>query len=192
MLTKPQVRAILDKMEVLPEGHFALRNGCHAPQGVFPMRVLQAPEYAQSLAQSLAAAYRTQTRPQVVVAGPGSGALLGLELARACNARLVFCEVQDGRWNVSPGQALAPGERVVICEDVVSDPAALLGRVELVKASGAELQGIATLLDLTTGTDFPWSLEAVLRPEIVMSPAGQCPQCAAGVPLSAPGAFVAA
>lgn len=191
MLTKTQVRAILDKMEVLPEGHFALPDGRHAPQGLFPMRVLQAPEYAQSLATTLASVYRTQTRPQVIVAGPGPSALLGLELARACNARLVYCEVQDGRLCVSPGQALLAGERVVICENIVADPAALVSRVELVKASGAELQGVAALFDLTTG-DFPWSLEALLRPEIVASPAAHCPQCAAGQALSATGTCMVA
>ena len=71
MLTKNQIRAILDKMEVLQDGHFVHKGGRHAAQGVFPMRVLQAPEYAQSLATTLGAVYRTQ-RPQVVLAGPGA------------------------------------------------------------------------------------------------------------------------
>lgn len=192
MLNKTQVRAILDKMDVLPEGHFVLPNGAHAPQGVFPMRVFQAPEYTQSLAATMGAAYRTQQRPQVVLTGPGAGALLGHELARALHARLVYVTHEGGRWDVSPGQAIAPGERVVICEDVVAEPAALLGRVELVKALGAELVGVAALFDLTpAGLELPWPLEAMLRPEIQAHHPAHCPQCAAGVPVTAPGAFVA-
>jgi orotate phosphoribosyltransferase len=189
MLTKTQVRAILDKMEVIQDGHFVLRGGRHASQGVFPMRVLQAPEYAQNLALTLATAYRTQ-RPQVVLAGPGAGALLGLQLARAFAARVVLCENEDGRWAVSPGQALNPGERVVICEDVVTDAAELRGRAELIQSWGAEFVGVTTLFDLTQGAEFPWPLEALVRPEIAALHPAHCPQCATGTPLSAPATFV--
>jgi orotate phosphoribosyltransferase len=188
MLTKSQIRAILDKMEVFQDGHFVHKGGRHASQGLFPMRVLQAPEYTQSLATTLASSYRT-LRPQVVLAGPGAGALLGHQLARSFHARLVYCLHEGGRWDVSPGQALQPGERVLICEDVVSDPSELLGRVELVRASGAEMVGVAALFDLTP-TPLPWPLEAVLRPEIELTHPAGCPQCASGVPLSAPKACV--
>jgi orotate phosphoribosyltransferase len=177
-------------MEVFQDGHFVHKGGWHGPQGVFPMRVLQAPEYAQSLATTLGMAYRTQ-RPQVVLAGPGAGALLGMALARALHARLVYCVHEGGRWDVSPGQALQRGERVVICEDVVTDPAELLGRVELIRASGAELVGVSALFDMTPASGLPWPLEALVRPEFELTHAAVCPQCAAGVPLTAPKPAVA-
>jgi orotate phosphoribosyltransferase len=189
MLTKSQVRAILDKMEVLQDGHFVQKGGRHAAQGVFPMRVLQSPEYAQSLATTLGSVYRTQ-RPQVVLITAGAGALLGMALAKALHARVVYAVNEGGRWDVSPGQALVPGERVVVCEDIVTDEAELRGRVELVRASGAEMAGVMALFDLTGDAVLPWPLEALVKPELTLYHPAECPQCAAGLPLSAPRSLV--
>jgi orotate phosphoribosyltransferase len=184
MLTKSQVRAILDKMESLPEGHFALHDGRHTAQAALPMRVLQQPEYATSLAATLGGAYRTQ-RPQAVLAGPGPSTILGLELARALRTRLVLAERVDGHWQLAAGQVLQPDERVVICEAFVTDESDVAERAKLVLESGAQVTGVSTLIDRTSAWPHPWALESLVRVEAPMLPAAQCPLCQSGVPLSA-------
>jgi orotate phosphoribosyltransferase len=184
MLTKSQVRAILDKCEVLQEGHYALPGNLHAAQIVLPMRVLQQPEYASSLAATLGSAFRAQ-RPQCVIAPAGPGALLGLELARAVRSRFVLAQQVDGRWTLAPGQAVGRGERVVICEDILTDETDVSGLAALVAGSGGQVSGVAVLADRTQAAwPHPWTLESLVRLESPVVPAGRCAQCQDGVPLA--------
>ena len=184
MLTRSQVRAILDKTEVFQDGHFALEDGWHTAQATHCLRVLQHPEYATSLAATLGAAYRAQ-RPQVVLAAAGPGALLGLELARAARARLVLTSVRDGRWQVTPGQAILPGDRAVLCEAQLTDRSDLVGWAQLVQDAGGQVTGCATIIDRTT-LPWPhaWPLESLVRPDVPLVAADACPQCQAGEPLT--------
>lgn len=185
MLNKSQVRAILDKTEVFQEGHFVFPDGTHSSLYASSMRVFQQPEYATSLAATLGAGYRTG-RPQVVLAGPGAGALLGLELARALRARLVLAAIENGQWALSSGQAIAPGERVVLCEDILTDRTDLAGRVRLVEAAEAQVTGCAVMIDRTQAPwEQPFPLESLLRPEAPLVSADACPLCKEKVPVSA-------
>jgi orotate phosphoribosyltransferase len=185
MLSKSQVRAILDKTEVFQEGHFSLPEGYHSTLFASSMRVLQQPEYATSLAATLGSGYRT-SRPQVVLAGPGPGALLGLELARAMRARLVLATPENGKWTLAAGQAINAGEKVVLCEDIVTDRTDLSGRIALVEAAGGQVTGCAVMLDRTQAPwDYPFALESLLRPEAPMVSADSCLQCREKVPVSA-------
>lgn len=184
MLNKSQVRAILDKTEVFQDGHFTLPDGYHSSLYASSMRVFQQPEYATSLAATLGSAYRTG-RPHVVLAGPGPGALLGLELARALRARLVLASVENGQWSLASGQALSAGERVVLCEDILTDRTDLTGRLKLVEGTGAQVTGCAVMLDRTQAPwPHPFPLESLMRPEAPLVPADACPQCQQKVPVS--------
>lgn len=184
MLTKSQVKAILDKMEVFQDGHFQAEGGRHTAQAGYPMRVLQQPEYASSLAATLGGAFR-QLRPHAVMAGPGTGALLALELARALRARLVFAQPGPDGWQLSPGQTLQPDERVVLCDDVLTDDTDFGGLAALVAGTGAQVTGAAVLMDRTSGAiSFPWPVESLVRPDApLVEPVG-CELCKSGVPFT--------
>lgn len=184
MLTKSQVKAILDKMEVFQDGHFTVEHGRHTAQAAYAMRVLQQPEYASSLAVTLGGAFR-QLRPHAVLVGPGTGALLGLELARALRARLVFASPAADGWHVSPGQGFQPDERVVLCDDVLTDETDFTGLAKLVAASGAQVTGAAVLIDRSSGSiPHPWPIESLVRPDAPLVDAGDCELCKAGVPFT--------
>jgi orotate phosphoribosyltransferase len=188
MLTKSQVKAILDKMEVFQDGHFAIDGGWHTAQAVYPMRVLQQPEYATSLAATLGQAFRSQ-RPHAVLAGPGTGAFLALELARALRARVVYARPTDDGWRVSPGQALQAEVRVVLCDDVLTDDNDFSHLADLVAAAGAHVNGVAVLIDRST-IAFPWTVESLVRPEVPLVRPDVCEQCKSGVPFTAARATV--
>jgi orotate phosphoribosyltransferase len=184
MLTKSQVKAILDKMEVFQDGHFHVDGDRHTAQAVYPMRVIQQPEYATSLAATLGGAFR-QLRPHAVLAGPGTGALLALELARALRARLVFATPGPDGWRVSPGQALLPDERVVLCDDVLTDETDFDGLARLVSSSGAQVTGGAVLIDRTSHTvAHPWPIESLVRPDAPLVASQECELCKSGAPFT--------
>lgn len=183
MLTKSQVKAILDKMEVFQDGHFAAEGGRHTAQAAYPMRVLQQPEYATSLAATLGGAFRS-LRPHAVLASPGTGMLLALELARALRARLVFAQRGPDGWRLAPGQALQADERVVLCDDVLTDDTVFLELANLAAAAGAQVTGGAVMIDRSTMT-FPWTIESLVRPDAPLVDAAECDLCKSGAPLTA-------
>lgn len=184
MLTRSQVRAILDKTEVFQDGHFAVDGHWHTGQATHVMRVLQHPEYASSLAATLGAAYRT-LRPNVVLAAPGPGSLLGLELARAVRARLVLASPGDGGWVVAPGQTILAGERAVLCEAMLTDRTDLLGWAKLVETVGAQVTGVGVMIDRSTPPwAHPWPLEWLARPDVPLVPLDECEPCRMGAPIT--------
>lgn len=184
MLTRSQVRAILDKTEVFQDGHFSVDDHWHTGQATHVMRVLQHPEYASSLGATLGAAYRAQ-RPNVVIAGPGPGSLLGLELARAARARLVLVSKKDGAWVISPGQVIQGGERAVICEAMLTDGTDLLGLAKLVEDAGAQVTGVGVMIDRSNPEwPHPWPLEYLARPDKPLVAKDACEQCRAGAPIT--------
>ncbi|HEY9724416.1 MAG TPA: hypothetical protein V6D47_20605 [Oscillatoriaceae cyanobacterium] len=185
MLTKAQVRAILERTDALQDGHFLLPDGRHTAQAAFPLRVLSLPEYATSLAATLGANYRS-LRPQVVLVGTAAGALLGLEVARAIAARVMLADFANGRWSLGEGLALKKGERVLLCEDLLTDSTDLKGRAALVEAYGAQVASCAVLFDRSHAEwPFRWSLESLLKIDAPLHAAHACPECRAGVPLVA-------
>lgn len=184
MLSRSQVRAILDKTEVFQDGHFAVDGHWHTAQATHGMRVLQHPEYASSLAATLGAAYRS-LRPNVVLVGPGAGAMLGLELARAARARAVLAMRGERGWAVAPGQVILPGERVVLCETMLTDQTDLGGWAALVEQAGAQVTGCAVMIDRSSPPwPHPWPLEFLVRPDVPLVPATECEQCREGAPLT--------
>lgn len=189
MLTKPQVRAILDKTEVFQEGHFVLPSGWHAALAAYPARVLQQPEYATSLAGTLGTSFRS-LKPQVILAEAGIDALLGLELARALHARLVLAERSSGILQLAEGQAIAPDERIVLASALLTDQTGTPALAALAEAAGAKVVGLAVLLDRTSEWESPWQCESLQRPDSPLYTASACPLCKAGVPF-APGGAIA-
>lgn len=188
MLTKPQVRAILDKHGVLEKGHFRLPDGRHTSHAAFPMRVLQHPEYAASLAATLGMAYRA-ARPHVVLATTLDGALVAYELSRALRARCAIAFPDGaGGLTLDPGQSIEPGERVLVAEAQITDPRSLDRMISFAESLGGEVIGAAGVVDRVGDA---WAgavhLEALLRLESSGVAPESCPLCQAGKPLDTPG-----
>jgi len=146
-------------------------------------RVLEHPEAAMALAREVASWY-----PKVdVVVAPAVGAIsLGFAVALAAGARSMFAEREAGRMRLRRGFLLAPGDRTLVVEDVVTTGASAREVFELVGAAGADRLGIAALIDRSAGpTGLP--LRAVLRLEASTWDPGECPLCGAGARLESPG-----
>jgi orotate phosphoribosyltransferase len=177
----------LDDLHILTRGHFRLSSGLHSDTYLQCALALQDPATALRLGAALA---ERVPAPVDVVASPAIGGILaGFAVAAALGRRFVFAERDpDRRFTFRRGQAVAPGERVLVVEDVVTTGGSAREVAELVAAQGATHAATATLVDrsgASPGDDgAPVSLFQVTAR--TWAPA-DCPLCAQGRPLDTPG-----
>src|SRR5262245_1724833 len=108
-----------EKRGALLRGHFRLTSGLHSDIYLQSALVLQYPEEAAVLGEGLAASFRGD-RVQTVLAPAIGGILVAHEVARALGVRALFTERENGVMSLRRGFTLAPGERCLIVEDVIT------------------------------------------------------------------------
>ena len=150
--------------------------------------MLEHPRITQSLGEEIARQFAGQFD---VVASPAVGAIvLGFATALAAGVRMVFAERAEGALAFRRGFALAPHERTLIVEDVITTGGSAREVVELVQAAGASPIGIGALLervDPARTPDLGAPLKALVRLQVSSWEQSECPLCAAGDPLDDPG-----
>jgi len=177
----------------LLEGHFLLSSGLHSPKYLQCALVLQDPVRAERLCSRLARAF-ADDRVETVVGPAMGGILVAYELARALGARAIFAEREEGRMRLRRGFRIEPGERVLLAEDVVTTGGSLREVLALVREAGAEVVGVAALVDRTSGRDpgFGMPLTALVQLDVPTHVPEECPLCREGVPVVKPGSRTAA
>ena len=177
----------------LLEGHFLLSSGLHSPKYLQCALVLQDPARAERLCSRLARAFADE-RVETVVGPAMGGILVAYELARALGARAIFAEREEGRMRLRRGFRIEPGQRVLLAEDVVTTGGSLREVLALVREAGAEVVGVAALVDRTSGRDpgFGMPLTALVQLDVPTHVPEECPLCREGVPVVKPGSRTAA
>ncbi len=169
------------------EGHFQLSSGLHSPNYMQCAKVLQYPEHGELFAKALAAKLAA-TKPTAVFAPALGGILVGYELASALGVRSIFAERVDGKMTLRRGQELSKGDRLVLCEDVVTTGKSIKEIEALAIESGAEVVAMAAIVDRSGGK---WALSkpltSLLAMELVTHDPAKCPLCASGSQVTKPG-----
>ncbi len=182
--------AVLDlfrKSGALLEGHFRLSSGLHSERYLQSALVLQYPDLAGSLGQALAARV-AHLQPTVILSPALGGIVIGQEVGRALGLRAMFAERQDGKLTLRRGFALAPSDRVVVVEDVVTTGGSTCETIDVATAAGATVVGAASLIDRGgESARVPVPLFSLVQMPVPTYDAASCPLCAKGIPVVKPG-----
>ncbi|RPI57104.1 MAG: orotate phosphoribosyltransferase [Acidobacteria bacterium] len=170
------------------EGHFRLSSGLHSPGYLQSALVLQNPTDAASLGLGIAA-HTKRLKPTVVLSPALGGLIIGHEVARALGVRAIFAErAGTASLDLRRGFALAPTDRVLVVEDVLTTGKSTRETIDVARDAGAEVVGVAAIVDRSGGTiDFGVPSHALIRLEVPTYDPEKCPLCARGVPLVKPG-----
>jgi orotate phosphoribosyltransferase len=179
-----EVRELFERHGAISSGHFKLSSGRHSDTYVQCARVLEHPRVAASLANALAD--RCGGRVGVVVSPALGGLLIGYLVALEIGCRFLFTERVDGVMTLRRGQELAPGERALVVEDVITTGGSAAEVIRLVERAGGVVAGVASLIDRSEGQP-PFHLEALLEAAATSWHPTDCPLCARGEPLHTPG-----
>jgi orotate phosphoribosyltransferase len=152
----PDQQEILDiftRTRALLRGHFVLRSGLHSGHYFQCAQVCQRMDAVERLAELLLAKVRGQGITFETVLAPAMGGLvIGQELARQAGARYIFAEKENDALVLRRGFTFAPGEPVLVAEDVVTRGGRVLECLELVRRGGGRLAGIGMLVDRSAGS----------------------------------------
>jgi orotate phosphoribosyltransferase len=186
-LNQTEVLDVLKRTGALMEGHFKLSSGRHSDTYVQKQMVFQHPRLTASLGEAVAERFQKGDHEFDTVLSPAVGAILfGNAVAYAAGGRFIYAERVDGSMTLRRAQALDPGERVLIVEDVVTTGGSAAEVLELARAAHATVVGVACLVDRTTAQP-PFRLHSLVRIEARDWAPEACPLCAAGEPLTSPG-----
>ncbi|HWS73229.1 MAG TPA: orotate phosphoribosyltransferase, partial [Thermoanaerobaculia bacterium] len=111
--------ALLRETGALLQGHFRLSSGLHSPSYVQCALLLEHPRNAGAIGHDLAGRVRKLGAKKIVAPALG-GVIIGYTVAEALDIPMVFTERKDGAMTLRRGFPIAPGEEVVIVEDVVT------------------------------------------------------------------------
>jgi len=134
----------------LLEGHFVLSSGLHSPIYLQCALVLQHPREAQEFGRRVAEHFRNENI-QAVASPAIGGLIIGYEVARALDARFIWTERENGKMTLRRGFSVAPGERLLVVEDVVTTGGSTRETVEALQASGAQVVAAASIIDRSLG-----------------------------------------
>ena len=176
----------------LLEGHFQLSSGLHSTVYLQCALVLQFPERAEAFGRAIAERFQGQGI-QLVASPAIGGIVIGHEVARALGARFVWTEREAGEMTLRRGFTIAPGEKTLIVEDVITTGGSTRETIEAVRRAGADVVAAASIIDRSGGSadvGVPLSSLASLRVLSVESSA--CDACKLGEPVVKPGSRKAA
>jgi orotate phosphoribosyltransferase len=186
----PVQKEILDifvRTRALQEGHFVLRSGLHSGHYFQCAQVCQQLDAVGRLAELLLAKVSRNAFSTVLAPAMG-GLVIGQEVARQAKARYIFAEKENNILVMRRGFVLAPGERVLIVEDVVTRGGRVMESLELVRKAGGTPVAVAMLVDRSAGSArFDVPTVSLLELSFPTFPADAIPEWLAKIPVQKPG-----
>jgi len=140
------IKKIYMDADALLEGHFKLSSGNHSQFYLQSAKVLEDPKTAKMLADELAKQIKESGLEVDTVCAPALGGLIaGFALATALDVRSIFAERVDGEMTIRRGFEIKKGEKVLMCEDIITTGGSAMEAAKVVKELGGEIVGVAAL-----------------------------------------------
>jgi len=189
------VEKVYKEAEALLDGHFILSSGNHSNRYLQSAKVLEEPKRAELLAVELAKIIKDSNIEIDTVCAPALGGILaGYELAKALDVRSIFVERKDGKMELRRGFEVSKGEKVLICEDIITTGGSAMEASAIIEELGATVVSFASLANRgfckRVGSDINPKVECKLPKDVpffalddfefAMYTPNECPMCKSG------------
>ena len=180
--------ALFRQTGALLDGHFVLRSGLHSRQFFQCAILLQHTGIAAEVCGRLADKLRGIECDAVISPALG-GIVVGQEVGRALGKRHIFVEKEAGGLVLRRGFQIAPGEKFIVAEDVVTRGGRVQETIEIVRAHGGEVAGVGVIVDRSGGKrpDFGCPFVSLIEMTVETFEKENIPPDLAGVPAVKPG-----
>ncbi len=187
MMSSQEILDTYVRMEGLLRGHFLLSSGLHSDTYLQSEKVMMFPSVAARIVEPLIVKLRDMDA--VTVASPAIGGIrFGYELARQLNKRAIFAERVDGVMTLRRGFELAPGEKVIIAEDVITTGKSTKECIDAITRAGGKVVAVTGIIDRSGGNaKFDLPFVPLAKIEVQTWGAEECPLCKTGDKAIKPG-----
>ncbi|MGI8820800.1 MAG: orotate phosphoribosyltransferase [Chthoniobacterales bacterium] len=180
--------ALFRETGALLDGHFVLRSGLHSRQFFQCALLLQYTDVAAQVCGQLA----DQLRPiacDAVISPALGGIVVGQEVGRSLGKRHIFAEKEAGGLVLRRGFEIAPNERFIVAEDVVTRGGRVQETVDIVRAHGGIVAAVGVIVDRSGGNrpDFGCPFVSLIAMNVETFTADKLPPDLAGTPAVKPG-----
>ncbi len=178
----------------LLQGHFRLSSGRHSDRFVQKFRILEDPVLLEPIARAFARRFRP-LEPTVVVGAAVGGILVAYEVARQLGTKAIFVEKENGIPVLRRGFTLAPADRALIVEDVVTTGLSVGETIGVVRAHGARIVGLGVIIardpvilsEAGSAREVEGPVHVLLDLPLQSYAESECPMCRSGEPIADPG-----
>jgi orotate phosphoribosyltransferase len=117
------------------------------------------------------------------------GIVVGQEVGRHLGKRHIFAEKQDGKLVLRRGFTIAPNERIIVAEDVVTRGTKVLETIEIVRARGGKVAAVGCIVDRSgeSKPDFGCKFVSLVQLNVEAFPSEKLPPDLAAIPAVKPG-----
>lgn len=145
-----EILEIFKSSGALLHGHFILRSGLRSRHFFQCARVCEYMDKVERLSEIILEKL-DEIEFTTVLAPAMGGLVFGQEVARQSKSRYIFAEKKDDKLVLRRGFKLAPGEKVLVVEDVITRGGRAQEAIDIIRNEGAEVTGLALLADRSAG-----------------------------------------
>lgn len=186
-MTQNEVLQIFRDSGALLEGHFILRSGLHSRQFFQCALALQQMPVVEKLGAALGARIKSFGADTVVAPAMG-GLVIGQEVARQLRARFIFVEKEESKLVLRRGFKIVAGEKILVVEDVVTKGGRVQETIDIVRAHGGNVVGVAAIVDRSNGAvDFGVPFAGLISLQVEIFEPDKLPPDLAKIPAIKPG-----
>jgi orotate phosphoribosyltransferase len=188
LLGSEDLLALFRKAGALLEGHFVLRSGLHSREYFQCALLLQHTDIAGKVCGWLADKLRAFNCDTVISPALG-GIIVGQEVGRSLGKRHIFVEKEDAKLVLRRGFQIAPNEKFVVVEDVVTRGGRVQETIDIVHADGGTVSAVGVIVDRSgrAKPDFGCPFVSLIELDVETFPADKLPPDLAKIPAVKPG-----
>ena len=186
-MTNEEALGLFRQTGALLEGHFVLRSGLHSRQFFQCAQALQEMPIVERFGKAIADQMRGLGAVTVVSPAMG-GLVIGQEVARQLGLRFIFVEKEEGKLVLRRGFKIAPGEKILVIEDVVTKGGRVQETIDIVREHQGDLLGVGVVVDRSNGTvDFGVPFHCLIRLVVETFDLSNLPEDLKNIPAVKPG-----
>ncbi len=186
-MTTEETLEIFRRTGALLEGHFILSSGLRSRQYFQCALALQFMPDVERLGAALAQKLRPLGAITVIAPAIG-GLVIGQEVARQLGVRFIFAEKEEGKLVMRRGFKIAPGEKILVVEDVVTKGGRVQETINIVRAHQGNVLAVAMIVDRSNGlVNLGAPMFSLLALQVEAFPADKLPPDLAKIPAEHPG-----
>jgi len=156
-----------------------------------PILSMRARAATNAVVEKIGRALAGKARPlgAVTVIAPALGGLvIGQEVARQLGVRFIFSEKEEADSLCGADSKLRPAKKILVVEDVVTKGGRVQETIDIVRAPGGNVVGVATIVDRSNGAvNFGMPFVSLIALQVETFKPDKLPPDLAAIPVVKPG-----